>query len=685
MASEDESSSAFVSESEEEKAVLVAKGGAAAGEAIEEASEAEATETAEEDTEAEETAEEDNDEDDDDDEKDEEGGAAEAEEEVVMLLCVLSLDDGDVLRKRKIWRRIAVPADFSLLELHVALQVSQVLGALQNAFDWEDTHLHDFTQPRRHAWRRLLDPAAVLADEITDSEAETEGATAKPKPATATAATAAAGIIASATSEVLPPLPDTQYRGFGRTDLSAVAELLQLDLDSLPPGFTRTFKTVAGAKEEAADDLILTPASLDLGGSAEVVFVEHADVAAAGEGKEVALLTGPGEVRRGVGRGDCERVECGVAWSARGKVGERSGEMWGVWIFWERNVEERSLCAPPHTPIPCTPPLLLTLLLPTLLLPTLLLPTLLLPTFLLSHPCFRFPSLPSLSSSPPHQVLDKRAFEVLDERAFEVGAVFSKTDPLLVYQYDFGMSYEVHLIFEGKFPATEGVNYPTCLAGAGASPAEDGNDMDDEGALLPSYDYTDFAVLDVLANFEKTFEDSWPVGPGSEDSIDAPRCYMCRYNRECGRRRECTGKCCGYCLKTPLHLLAGSIPLRFSPTLTRPLLFPALFDCTIPGTTASVGGSIPLRFSPTLTRPLLFPALFNRLPASPLPHPPSPRYNRECGRRRECTGKCCGYCLKTPLHLLAGSIPLRDADAAYEGAAQKLLQEQRKAAESAEA
>ncbi|CAI5934260.1 unnamed protein product [Closterium sp. NIES-65] len=438
MASEDESSSAFVSESEEEKAVLVAKGGAAAGEAIEEASEAEATETAEEDTEAEETAEEDNDEDDDDDEKDEEGGAAEAEEEVVMLLCVLSLDDGDVLRKRKIWRRIAVPADFSLLELHVALQ---------NAFDWEDTHLHDFTQPRRHAWRRLLDPAAVLADEITDSEAETEGATAKPKPATATAATAAAGIIASATSEVvLPPLPDTQYRGFGRTDLSAVAELLQLDLDSLPPGFTRTFKTVAGAKEEAADDLILTPASLDLGGSAEVVFVEHADVAAAGEGKEVALLTGPGEV--------------------------------------------------------------------------------------------------------------------LDERAFEVGAVFSKTDPLLVYQYDFGMSYEVHLIFEGKFPATEGVNYPTCLAGAGASPAEDGNDMDDEGALLPSYDYTDFAVLDVLANFEKTFEDSWPVGPGSEDSIDAPRCYMCRYNRECGRRRECTGKCCGYCLKTPLHLLAGSIPLR---------------------------------------------------------------------------------------------------------------------------
>ncbi|GJP59370.1 hypothetical protein CLOP_g11483 [Closterium sp. NIES-67] len=379
MASEGESTPAFVSESEEEKEVLVEKDEVAAGEVIEEETETEAEETAEE------TAEEDNDEDDDDEDKDEDGEEVEEVEEVVMLLCVLNLDDGDVLKKRKIWRRIAVPSDFSLLELHVALQ---------NAFDWEDTHLHDFTQPRRHAWRRLLDPAAALADEITDSEAEAEGATAKLKEKSATAGISAA----TADAVALPPLPDTQYRGFGRTDLSAVAELLQLDLDSLPAGFTRTFKTVAGAKEEAADDLILTPASADLGGSAEVVFVEHADVAAEGGGKEVAALTGPGEV--------------------------------------------------------------------------------------------------------------------LDERAFEVGAAFAKTDPLLVYQYDFGMSYEVHLIFEGKFPATEGVNYPTCLAGAGASPAEDGNDMDDEGALLPSYDYNDFAVLDVLANFEKTFEDSWPVGPG---------------------------------------------------------------------------------------------------------------------------------------------------------------------------
>eukprot|EP00475_Leptophrys_vorax_P043967 TRINITY_DN8644_c0_g1_i1.p1 TRINITY_DN8644_c0_g1~~TRINITY_DN8644_c0_g1_i1.p1 ORF type:complete len:441 (+),score=32.05 TRINITY_DN8644_c0_g1_i1:127-1449(+) len=406
MASEDESPVIAVSESEEEREI---------------------TEKEEEEpglTDVEEEA-------DDDVNADGNGDDDEEVDDVVLLLAVLNLDDPR-LKKRKIWRRIAVPADFSLLELHVALQ---------NAFDWEDTHLHDFTQPHRHSWRRLLNPASVLDD------AKEDGAAAAPGAADADAPP--------------PPLPDTSFRGFGRTDLKAVAELLAVDLDSLPPGGARTFKTVAGGKEDAADDLILTPAPLEGGagaaeeegdaegkGGAEVVFAEHADAEGAGEAEDKAAV----------------------------------------------------LTAGPN--------------------------------------------------------------EVLDERAFEVGAVFSRSDPLVVYQYDFGLSYEVALVFEGRAKATEGVNYPTCLAGAGASPAEDGADMDDVGALLPAYEYSDFAVLDVLANFEKTFEDSWPVGPGSEDSLDAPRCYMCRYNRECGRRRECTGRCCSYCLKHPLHLLAGSISLR---------------------------------------------------------------------------------------------------------------------------
>lgn len=86
---------------------------------------------------------------------------------------------------------------------------------------------------------------------------------------------------------------------------------------------------------------------------------------------------------------------------------------------------------------------------------------------------------------------------MVEERALLVGDVLTPEHKTLVYEYDFRLGYEVHLFFEGSFRATEGVNYPTCLAGQGKSPAEDGDDMDDQGNLLPSYDYNDFAVLDV--------------------------------------------------------------------------------------------------------------------------------------------------------------------------------------------
>jgi len=78
-----------------------------------------------------------------------------------------------------------------------------------------------------------------------------------------------------------------------------------------------------------------------------------------------------------------------------------------------------------------------------------------------------------------------------------VGDVVTSDHPVLVYEYDLRISYEVHLFFEGCSRTTEGLNYPTCLAGQGASAAEDGDDMDDAGTSWPSYDYDDFAVLDV--------------------------------------------------------------------------------------------------------------------------------------------------------------------------------------------
>ena len=53
-------------------------------------------------------------------------GEEEIVEDVVVLLCTLNLEDSKVLGGRKIWRRLAVPADFSLLELHVTLQVGRL-------------------------------------------------------------------------------------------------------------------------------------------------------------------------------------------------------------------------------------------------------------------------------------------------------------------------------------------------------------------------------------------------------------------------------------------------------------------------------------------------------------------------------------------------------------------------------
>lgn len=327
-------------------------------------------------------------------------------DEVAVLLCILN-QDGDVMRGRKIWRRIAVPTDFSLLELHVALQ---------NAFDWEDTHLHAFSQPRQ---------------------------------------------LSSSTS--IPA-----YLGFGRTDISAFP---LLDLDSFPSEEIRSFKAVVGVKDEAIDT-ILTRAEVRQG--AEV------------KGKE------------GEGQKDTVEVE-----------GE-GGEEGSCLVFVEH-----------------------------------------------SHPHAE-PDPPPVDRNPK---LETGPSQVLEERAFFVGGALTKENPLLIYEYDFRVNYEVHVFFEGKFEATEGVNYPTCLAGSGASPAEDGDDMDDEGNLLPSYSYEDFAVLDVLANFEKTYEDSWPAGPGADETADVARCYMCRYNRECGRRRECSGKCCSYCLKRSLLLESGRLSL----------------------------------------------------------------------------------------------------------------------------
>lgn len=139
---------------------------------------------------------------------------------MAMWQCMYMVDQqgGGALEGRHIWRRLAVPADCNLLELHVALQ---------NAFDWEDTHLHDFNQP----------VGMELLGGIT-----------------------------------LPP-----FVAHGPTDISAYAQHM-VDVEALPHNDVRTFKTVVGAKEDPSDDLLLSKAedpSESEGAKNCLVYVEH--------------------------------------------------------------------------------------------------------------------------------------------------------------------------------------------------------------------------------------------------------------------------------------------------------------------------------------------------------------------------------------------------------------------------
>src|SRR3990167_6506340 len=67
--------------------------------------------------------------------------------------------------KPAIWRRIITPSDFSFFDLHVAVQ---------DAFGWEDEHLHQFftedpyRQNRTGQFKNIALPIADMAGEIID-------------------------------------------------------------------------------------------------------------------------------------------------------------------------------------------------------------------------------------------------------------------------------------------------------------------------------------------------------------------------------------------------------------------------------------------------------------------------------------------------------------------------------------
>jgi len=58
--------------------------------------------------------------------------------------------------KPPIWRRVAVPASITLAELH---------DVLQAAFDWTNSHLHQFESPQRRPKLTPKEIAALAAGE----------------------------------------------------------------------------------------------------------------------------------------------------------------------------------------------------------------------------------------------------------------------------------------------------------------------------------------------------------------------------------------------------------------------------------------------------------------------------------------------------------------------------------------
>ena len=72
-----------------------------------------------------------------------------------------------------------------------------------------------------------------------------------------------------------------------------------------------------------------------------------------------------------------------------------------------------------------------------------------------------------------HYGLPDPDIEIQDERDVSLGQVVSKVNDRLIYEYDFGDSWEHELLVEKILPLNEENRSPVCLAGKGACPPED--------------------------------------------------------------------------------------------------------------------------------------------------------------------------------------------------------------------
>jgi hypothetical protein len=63
--------------------------------------------------------------------------------------------------------------------------------------------------------------------------------------------------------------------------------------------------------------------------------------------------------------------------------------------------------------------------------------------------------------------------DVQDEAEAVLSEVFTRKGSKIIYEYDFGDSWEHEIVLEGKFNAAPDIEYPVCIAGERAAPPED--------------------------------------------------------------------------------------------------------------------------------------------------------------------------------------------------------------------
>ncbi|MCF8150780.1 MAG: plasmid pRiA4b ORF-3 family protein [Burkholderiaceae bacterium] len=72
-------------------------------------------------------------------------------------ICILRIDLAHL--KPPVWRRLEVPANITLTQLHRVIQM---------AFDWDDSHMHSFEIAGRRYGQAMPDPFGVDLDELDE-------------------------------------------------------------------------------------------------------------------------------------------------------------------------------------------------------------------------------------------------------------------------------------------------------------------------------------------------------------------------------------------------------------------------------------------------------------------------------------------------------------------------------------